>query len=292
MSIWDDFKYNLTKSTRLNQIILINVSVFVVVLILHIVLNIVQGMDGNGWGYLTNALSLHTNLTYLFTHPWIILTHMFLHLGIWHLLWNMLTFYWFGNIVGDLLGDRKVWPIYLVSGLTGMVLILFFANVFQYPAADYTALGASAAVMGFIAAATMIAPDYLFHLVLIGEVRLKYVAFFIFLIDLLGIANSSNTGGHLGHLGGALGGVLYILFIRRGWSIDDWMPNKKSRAKVIPLKKVSAENSAREKSKSKSENPKVNLSQSEIDRILDKINMKGFNSLTQEEKNTLDKMRD
>ena len=66
MSIWDDFKYNLTKSTRLNQIILINVSVFVVVLILHIVLNIVQGMDGNGWGYLTNALSLHTNLTYLF----------------------------------------------------------------------------------------------------------------------------------------------------------------------------------------------------------------------------------
>lgn len=291
-SIWDDFRYHISKSTRLNQIILINITFFITLVIARIALNVTQGSSGAGQSLLTEWLSLHTNPTYLITHPWILATHMFTHFGLWHILWNMLMLYWFGNIVGDLLGDKMVWPVYIVSGLTGALVIFIFSNLFNYPSAEVMAYGASAAVMGFVLAATMIAPDYVMHLLLIGEVRLKYVAIVVILIDLVGLAENSNTGGHLGHIGGALGGVLFILYIRQGWSLHDLF-QKKPPTKIIPIRKpvMSPSGSAKpisSLSKKSASEETVLSPQEEIDRILDKIRIKGLNSLTEEEKKRLD----
>lgn len=286
-SLWDDFKYNLSKGTRLNQVMLINVTAFVLILFIHLGFNITQGVNATGFGSATDLLSLHSDPHYILTHPWILITHMFTHITVMHILWNMLMLYWFGNIVGDLLGDSSIWPVYLISGLMGAFTIIFFSRVFHYPSADVIAYGASAAVMGFVLAATTIAPDYIMHLLLIGEVRLKFVALFVILIDLVGLANNSNTGGHIGHLGGALGGFLYIVIRRQGWSLPQW-PKKKQPTKIIPIRRtVSTTTTVKKETTTRTLTTTIKP-QSEIDRILDKISAKGINSLTPEEKNTLE----
>ena len=64
-------------------------------------------------------LAVPGDIRLLIYRPWTVLTHMFVHSGIWHLAWNMITLFWFGNIAGDLLGDRRILPVYIMGGLTG-----------------------------------------------------------------------------------------------------------------------------------------------------------------------------
>lgn len=291
-SIWQDFKYHLGKGTRLNQLMLVNVMVFLLVLFVRIGFNI-AGEEGRvGFAAFTEALSFHSNTQYLLTHPWILLTHMFLHIGIWHLIWNMLMLYWFGNIVGDLIGNRVILPLYLVAGLMGVFSIYVFSQIFAYPSAEVIAFGASAAVMGFVLAATIIAPDFLMHLILIGPVKLKYIALVVVLLDLVGLAENSNTGGHIGHLGGGLGGILFIWWLKNGSALPGWPFRNKPETKIIPIRKtVSAPATSRKSSPVKPKTAEADEDQvrNEIDRILDKIRTKGMDSLTQEERNTLEK---
>lgn len=288
-SIWQDVKYQLSRGTRLNQLMLVNVIVFIVVLFVRIGFNIAYGTSQNGFFSFTEMLSFHSDTLYLLKHPWILVTHMFLHVGVWHLIWNMLMLYWFGNIVGDLIGNKAILPLYLFSGFVGALAIYIFSRLFAYPSAAVVAYGASAAVMGFILAATIIAPDYLMHLLLLGPVKLKYIAMVVVLLDLIGLAENSNTGGHIGHLGGALGGVLFIWWLRNGYSLPDWN-FKKSPAKIIPMRKSVRVTSAKgsDQNAAPGKTNEVPLKANEIDRILDKIRDKGIGSLTTEERNTLD----
>ncbi|MBK9677763.1 MAG: rhomboid family intramembrane serine protease [Saprospiraceae bacterium] len=194
-----------------------------------------QGSSGAGQSLLTEWLSLHTDPTYLITHPWILAAYVYPLWPLAYPLWNMLMLYWFGKYCWGSIGRQDgVAGIYCI-GTNRSLGDLIFSNLFNYPSAEVMAYGASAAVMGFVLAATMIAPDYVMHLLLIGEVRLKYVAIVVILIDLVGLAENSNTGGHLGHIGGALGGVLFILYIRQGWSLHDLF--KKPPTKIIPIRK-------------------------------------------------------
>lgn len=291
-SIWQDFKYHLGRGTRLNQLMLVNVMVFVLVLFVRIGFNIAGEEGRAGFAAFTEVLSFHSNTQYLLTHPWILITHMFLHIGIWHLIWNMLMLYWFGNIVGDLIGNRVIVPLYLVAGLMGVFSIYVFSQIFAYPSAEVIAYGASAAVMGFVLAATIIAPDFLMHLILIGPVKLKYIALVVVLLDLVGLAENNNTGGHIGHLGGGLGGILFIWWLKNGSVLPGWPFRNKPETKIIPIRKMVPASSAGRKSspvKVKPAEADEDQVRNEIDRILDKIRTKGMESLTQEERNTLEK---
>ncbi|MBK8350183.1 MAG: rhomboid family intramembrane serine protease [Saprospirales bacterium] len=64
--------------------------------------------------------------------PWQLFTYMFLHEKFWHILWNMVALYWFGNIVGDLIGKSKVIPIYILGGLVGGFFILQYITYCQF----------------------------------------------------------------------------------------------------------------------------------------------------------------
>ena len=130
-SIWQDLKYQFSKGTRLNQIILINGISFVLLLMVRIGFNMTQGTGAPGFSAITDSLALHTDPSYLLRHPWVIVTHLFMHLGFWHIFWNMMMLFWFGNIVGDLLGDRHIWPLYLFAGFIGALTIFIFSRAFQ-----------------------------------------------------------------------------------------------------------------------------------------------------------------
>ncbi|MEM6726543.1 MAG: rhomboid family intramembrane serine protease, partial [Bacteroidota bacterium] len=127
-SIWNDVKQSFRTGTMVNRIIIANVSVFVVFNLIRVLLFVFGGQAGLGafdtfleWFQASNTWSHN-----LF-RPWTIVTYMFLHMGLGHIFWNMLIFLYFGRVIGDMIGDRKILPIYLVSGLLGwLVFIIFF----------------------------------------------------------------------------------------------------------------------------------------------------------------------
>lgn len=288
-SVLNDIKSTFRSGNMVSRIIVINIFIFMVIALL-------KAFDPNSMspdGFfqpIKNALALYSAPFKIIRQPWSIVSHMFLHVGFWHIVWNMLLLFWFGRIVGDLLGDKRILPLYLLGGLFGACVFILW-DQFLPGGSDgaVPALGASAAVMCIIWVAASTAPDYLIHLMFIGAVRLKYVALVLLFFDILRSAGNVNAGGHFAHLGGALFGILFVYLLRKGtdltsgFDIFDRDKRQVSKIKKTPRKKLKVVHSpTQEKPKAKTSNQ-----QEELDRILDKINDKGYEKLTDEEKEFL-----
>ncbi|MFC1862215.1 rhomboid family intramembrane serine protease [Chloroflexota bacterium] len=84
--------------------------------------------------------------------PWTIITAMFIHAGIWHISGNMITLYFFGSYLLNLVGERKFWIVYLCGGILGNILFILLAPAFS------VAVGASGAVFAVAGALTVLRP--------------------------------------------------------------------------------------------------------------------------------------
>lgn len=107
--------------------------------------------------------SLPADLSTLVRRPWTIITYMFMHDGVWHMLGNVLWIWCFGYILQDLTGNGKLIPLFLYGGLAGAVLFLLSYNIFPGLAAQATlstVVGASAGAMAIAIATTVLAPGY------------------------------------------------------------------------------------------------------------------------------------
>lgn len=211
-SIKDDIKKTFLYGNMVNKILIVNLAVFVII----ILLKVFTKPFGDLFETIFNNLQISGDPVRTFLRPWTFLTHMFLHIGPWHLVFNMIWLYIFGKIAGDLLGDNRVLPIYIYGGLVGAVVYMIYFNLFVGGGIPGFAHGASAAVMAIVIAATLTAPDYSIRLLFLGNVKIKYVALVMIVLDLIGLANESNTGGHLGHFGGLFFGWLYVMQLRSG----------------------------------------------------------------------------
>ena len=302
-SIWKDVKKEFSYGNMVTRIIFVNIGVFLFVYLVKLILRIVHGGDASfdpAFENFSNFLSISGDLFFDLTHPWVFFTHMFLHFGFFHILWNMLFLYWFGRIVGDFIGNQRVLPLYLLGGLAGAVAYLVFANL-AYDGQGF-AYGASGAVNAIVVAAAVISPDYNIRLLFFGDVKLKFIAAIVVLSSLIGIANLDNPGGNIAHLGGALFGWFFILKLREGTDLSigvnrmldkivnlykgvPEMANAKTRkgprmAYKNPNKKQARGNAASDTT--------VDLShQEKIDAILDKIKKSGYESLNAAEKEFL-----
>jgi membrane associated rhomboid family serine protease len=288
-SIVQDIKNTFRGGNMISKIILINVVFFVMINLLK-VFDFNSSADPSSLYYMIkNGLSMPSGFIQILKQPWSVLSHMFLHVGFWHILWNMVMLYWFGRIVGDFIGDNRVLAIYIMGGLLG---------AFFYVAADHLlpggsngnayALGASAAVMAMLWTAASLSPEYVMHLIIIGPVRLKYIAIALFFLDLIGTSGTSNTGGHWAHIGGAVFGIGMVYLLRKGMDLTEpfqqfpW--NKvKQRKKTARSNFVVVHKTDERKAQTKS----TGNMQAELDRILDKINQKGYENLNDEEKEFL-----
>lgn len=282
-SLISDIKGQIRHGNMIVRLIFINIFAFLIITLIGV---FTYGGQSSSFSQGTiHFLALPSEVTILIKKPWTIITHMFLHQGFGHLFWNMLILYWFGRIVGDLLGDRRILPLYITGGLSGALFYLIFSNLL-HPYGGI-ALGASAAVMCIVMASGFIAPHYKLHLILIGEVKLMYVVAALFIMDIAMIGQNSNAGGHFAHIGGALFGGFYVYSMQNyGVDILSRMSNffennpfrtaAKSPGKIVDLQK-----------KEKKFQAKSQIPQEEIDRILDKIKKSGYNSLNAEEKDVL-----
>ena len=301
-SIWDDVKREYSYGNMVTRIIIINLAFFVIVKLLWVVL-----MIGNAWvepeiyRTISRFFMISSDWMHNLTHPWVIITHMFFHEGVFHILWNMLFLYWFGRIVGDLLGNHRVLPLYLLGGLVGG-FIYFVTAKLLFPGTSY-ALGASGAVMAIVVAAGTTSPDYIMRLILLGDIKLKYIVGALVFFDVVGMGSNINTGGHIAHLGGAFFGWLFVRQLREGNDlsipvnkllnrVQDFLKSLvggKPRSRKGP--KVVYRNPNRKKSTHSKGNSASDLHdlshQEQLDRILEKIKKTGYENLTEEEKEFL-----
>ena len=301
--MWEEAKKQWNTGGILNRLILFNVGVFLVLATLQLAVRL-------GFGELgfdrTEAFGLATSwdLSVLARRPWTVLTHMFVHTGVWHLAMNLLWLHWMGRLFVMEFGSRRLLSMYFVAGLAGFLLYAFVLNVFPGMRQGMFAYGASAAVMGIMAAVATAQPNRTITLVLLGAVPLKYLAIGWVGLDYFALSGSDNTGGHLAHLGGAFFGYFSVMESRKGRDWVRWFESildalvgvwSSSRDAVTPIQggnrrksKTSGRKSGAPAFKSDADfNVEKKQKSAQMDVILDKISKHGYDQLTAEEKEFL-----
>ena len=112
-------------------------------------------------------------------NPAQLITYMFMHAGILHILFNMLWLYWFGSLFLYFFSAKHLRGLYVLGGICGGLLYMFAYNVFPLFSSQVTGatlVGSSASVLAIVAATAYRAPDYRVQLFLFGAIRLIYLA--------------------------------------------------------------------------------------------------------------------
>lgn len=288
----DEFKSAFQRQNNaLAQLIIINVVIFVVVGLITVVLTI-SGAPSVA-ELIHNQFEIPAVFSEFLQRSWTIITYAFMHGGFFHILMNMLWFYWFGKLFVEYLGSDKLVAVYVLGALFGGLLYLLAYNTIPFfidQTKDHhiVMVGASAAVNAIIVAAATLLPNYTFYLIIIGPVKIKYIAAIAVLLSVFGTIEG-NAGGNLAHLGGALIGFVYIKQLQVGINWGGWITVTltwfKNLFKSKPNVKVTYRSEGPTAKKTTPASGKA--SQTEIDAILDKISDRGYESLTKEEKEKL-----
>ena len=277
--IIEDFKNEWRKKDNgLIKIILINVILFIGISFIQVIMTI-SGLS-SFFNIFINKLMLPASFNIFIFQPWSIITYFFLHLNFTHILWNMLFLYWFGKIIQDNIGNNALISLYVLGGIIGGLLFMAIYNIIPYyveRVPESLMLGASAGVFSIVVGSATLLPNYSFYLLLIGPIRIKYIALFYVLLSFFDVAGS-NAGGEIAHMGGAIIGYIYIKKLQNGIDIGQGLINF---INLFNNKKVS------EVRDEKDTNIFEESSQDEIDKILDKISESGYSSLSKDEKERL-----
>ncbi len=212
---------------------------------------------------------------------WQPFTYMFLHGGIFHILFNMLFLWFFGREVEYYIGAKYFTRLYIAAGLAGAALWMVFNFSSRVPV-----IGASAAVLGCVIAFATLFPEreitLLVFFVLPVRLKAKYLAFITVAIDAVMFLTQPNSHvAHLAHLGGAALGYIYIKHLGYGttprWIFWGQDIGKRLKPRHAPKKR----DLRPEEFMSKYVNP-----------ILDKIAREGIHSLTSEERKILESAKE
>ncbi|MGD1840697.1 MAG: rhomboid family intramembrane serine protease [Thermonemataceae bacterium] len=281
------------RDNGLMQIITINIIVFLFINIVHLILWL--GNADALYKRVLDQFSVPASLTSLMYRPWTLVTYLFTHEGIFHILFNMLFLYWFGKIIVEYLGNKRLVNVYVLGGLIGAFFYLALYNFVPRLPLSAEMIGASGGVYAVMVAAATLRPNLTFYLLLLGPVRIKYIAGFFVLLSFIQLPQV-NAGGNAAHLGGALIGYMFISQLRKGNDLGAWITNflgwlgglfrRKPKMKVTYVKKEKVKSKVKVQGNGESMSSAA-PNQDEIDRILDKISASGYASLTKEEKQRL-----
>jgi len=155
-------------------------------------------------------LYLHPNEQYF--QPYQIVSHMFMHGGVTHILFNMFSLYFLGPMVERALGAKKFLIFYLVCGMGSMLLHLALVYM-GYLSPRTAVVGASGAIMGVFVAFAVLFPDVKLMLLFPPiPIKAKYLMMGLVAFDLFSGVSGMNTGiAHFAHLGGAITGFILMV---------------------------------------------------------------------------------
>ncbi|HRE62242.1 MAG TPA: rhomboid family intramembrane serine protease [Ferruginibacter sp.] len=140
-----------------------------------------------------------------FFEPYQLVTHMFAHGGLAHILFNMFALWSFGSLLERSWGPKKFLIFYLVCGLAAGVAHLFLSNS--------AAVGASGAIMGLLGAYAYLFPNtQLIIFPIPFPVKAKWAIIGIAAIDLFGgVYPTGSNIAHFAHLGGLVAGLILVI---------------------------------------------------------------------------------
>lgn len=199
--------------------------------------------------------------------PWSVVTYMFLHGDLMHLLFNMLALFFFGPRVEERIFSRPFAILYFVSGITGALLSAIFS-----PGSPI--IGASGGVFGVMLAFAWFWPHEKIFIWGVLPVPARVLVIITTVISLWsGFGGVGSGVAHFGHLGGYLGAFLYLrwldrrrrAFKRQATTAAPEVIRRAANYKAIDLTSLHEVN------------------RGEINRILDKISAQGLGSLTPQE---------
>ena len=294
MNFRDQLQYRYNMAGVVEKLIAVNVLVFVVVFLLKAIFYLFNLPD-----YLSEWLVFPKQLGEFIYKPWTLITYAFMHSGIWHILSNMLILYFSGRMFLTFFSPKRLLNYYFLGAIAGALLFMLSYNVFPAfaGAGNSYLLGASAAVMAVLLGVTTQAPNMSVRLMIIGSIKLWWIAAFFVISDIVQMP-FNNPGGHLAHIGGALLGYVYTTQLQKGRDIGAWFEKLVdgvvslfSKKEKTPFKKV-YKNKNYSSSKSKSSKTTHHTAgakekQQKIDAILDKISKSGYESLSKAEKDFL-----
>ncbi len=279
MSIIQKIQTKFKYANIVEKFISINVAIFVLIFILNALGFLFQANSS-----VANWFILPATFDGFISKPWSIITYGFIHVDFIHILMNLISLYFIGNLFINYFTPKQFISFYILGTLFGGIIFLLSYNFFPVFANDVSnsfLLGASAGVSAiFIGLATYI-PNYQFKIPLIGFVKLWHLAAIWVALDVIQIP-AGNAGGRLAHIGGALFGFLYVSQASNV-KIDIWSKIASFfTSKKKPLKTVY-------KSKKTTQKKQANTTykQQKINVILDKISKSGYDTLSQEEKDFL-----
>ena len=242
-------------------------------------------------------LKVWTLLSYGFFHAPQTGSMLFIPIPHIHLVINMLMLFILGRHVERALGSKRFLALYLGGIVAGGLLyaVLHFNG-------NGVAIGASAAVSALFGFFALINPNAQMILIPIPiPIRVKWLLYAYLGITLFGLANELSQSvtqdriAHSAHLGGLLFGLAFYRYVYQNNAIPFLNPDRASSRSTTTVEPPAW--FKRRPKRSQNLNYSVNRSsreelQAEIDRILDKINSKGFGSLTEAEKDTLDRAKE
>jgi membrane associated rhomboid family serine protease len=238
-------------------------------------------------------ISLSNDPLSLLTKPWTIISYSFFHANIFHILFNLLILNFVGKLFVTFFTQKQLLSLYILGGVFGGVIyILSYAFFPLLTTQNALLIGASGSIMAILMAVTTYQPYMDVRLLIIGNIKLWYVALGLLFLDLIQLP-LENTGGHLAHLGGALFGYIYVRILQKGIdlgsglnAIFDWFANLFS-SKKTPFRNVHRNPKPSNPIKPVSKIVTKDKTQQQIDEILDKISQSGYDSLTSQEKEFL-----
>ncbi len=220
---------------------------------------------------------------------WRLITFQFLHANLGHLLFNSIAIYFFGAFVERQLRSRAFLLFYLLCGVAGALgygTLVSASNAHQ----DVGVVGASGGIFGILVIAAMIAPDMRVQLLFppvtltMRQLAILVLAYGVFVV----LVRGDNAGGEAGHLGGALAGfLLWKIPVLRGLLGRLGRSGQGGPKKGPAFQIRIAKRGKVYQKKLRPQSTITGLESSEVDRILDKINEHGLQSLTGEERELL-----
>jgi membrane associated rhomboid family serine protease len=287
-SFWSD-------NNALLMLIILNVFVFIVLRFILAVYGLSYLKSEDFYLHIFQWFSMPAKFSTFITRPWTLLSSNFTQLDLWLLLSNMFWLWTYGMIFQDLTGNGRIIPLYLYGGITGAVIYLVSYNVFPQMKAVADGqfyFGATTSIIAIAMGATVFAPGYRLFPMIRGGIPLWVVTVIFGIIDVFYL--SERPGLFFPHIASALIGLLFVQALKKGDDWGEWM----SRAynwitnifgpKQKPVQRRQIKQEVFYNTKGHQPYKKTsNLTQQRIDEILDKINLKGYDRLTEEEKELL-----
>ena len=276
MNFINDIKLRYKSGNIVEKLIYINLAIFLFTLFVSVFKDLYRGQ----MNWVLEWFSLEDSFSSLLTKPWTIITYGFLHADFLHVLLNLITLYFIGNLFITYFTQKQLLNFYLLGTFSGGLLYIISHNYFPlFDGKSSILIGASAGISAIFIGITTYIPNYQLKLRFIGFVKLWNLAAIWIGLDILALSGT-NAGGHFAHLGGALFGFLYVNQVSYK-KIKIW-------GKIASLFKSKKHLRTVYKSGKKSNlNKSTSLTQQQIDGILDKISKSGYDTLSKAEKDFL-----